>query len=78
MPTPNPASSTATTSSASAARDSQTCYPCWPEAPVVERLGRDPVAFLPKPFTSVELVEKIRQVLDAPWNGVPNGRRPDG
>ena len=47
------------------------------EAPVIERLSRDPVAFLPKPFTSVELVEKIRQVLDAPWNGLPNGRRPD-
>ena len=47
------------------------------EEPMGERLGRYPVAFLPKPFTSVELVEKIRQVLDAPRNGVPNGRRPD-
>jgi two-component system cell cycle sensor histidine kinase/response regulator CckA len=44
---------------------------------VVQRLGRDSVAFLPKPFTSVELVEKIRLVLDAPWNGLPTGRRPD-
>ena len=46
--------------------------------PVVQRLGRRSVAFLPKPFTSVELVKKVRQVLDAPWNGLPSGRRPDG
>ena len=43
--------------------------------PVVPRLARNPVAFLSKPFTSVELVEKIREVLDAPWNASPNGRR---
>ena len=48
------------------------------DEPVVQRLGRDSMAFLPKPFTSVELVEKIRQVLDAPWNGLPTRRRPDG
>jgi two-component system cell cycle sensor histidine kinase/response regulator CckA len=48
------------------------------DEPVVQRLGRDSVAFLPKPFTSVELVEKVRQVLDAPWNSVPTGRRPGG
>jgi CheY-like chemotaxis protein len=47
------------------------------EEPVVERLGRNPLAFLAKPFTSVELVDKIRQVLDAPWHGLPNGRCPD-
>jgi CheY-like chemotaxis protein len=41
--------------------------------PMAERLGRNPVAFLSKPFTSVELVDKIRQVLDAPWNGLANG-----
>ena len=35
----------------------------------VQRAGRSSVAFLPKPFTSVELVEKVREVLDAPWNG---------
>lgn len=45
--------------------------------PVVQRLGRDSVAFLEKPFTSVGLVEKVRQVLDTPWNGLPAGRRPD-
>jgi len=48
------------------------------DEPVVHRLGRNSVAFLPKPFTSVELVEKVRQVLDAPWNGAPAGRRSDG
>jgi len=48
------------------------------DEPVVQRLGRDSPAFLPKPFTSVELVEKVRRVLDAPWNGLPTGRRPNG
>jgi CheY-like chemotaxis protein len=45
---------------------------------VAPRLGRDAVAFLPKPFTSVELVEKVRQVLDAPWSGLPIGRHAGG
>ncbi len=44
------------------------------EDPEVQRAGRSPVAFLPKPFTSVELVEKVREVLDAPWNGSANER----
>ena len=48
------------------------------DEPVVQRLGRSSVAFLPKPFTSVELVEKVRQVLDTPWRGLPAGTRPDG
>ena len=48
------------------------------DEPVVQRLGRHSAAFLPKPFTSVELVEKVRQVLDAPWNGLPTGKGPDG
>jgi|HubBroStandDraft_3_1064219.scaffolds.fasta_scaffold223154_1 two-component system cell cycle sensor histidine kinase/response regulator CckA len=48
------------------------------DEPVVQRLGRDSVAFLPKPFTSVELVEKVRQVLDTPWNGLPIGRHSGG
>ncbi len=47
------------------------------EEPVLRRPGRMPVAFLPKPFTSVELVQKVRQVLDGPWNGGPAGKRPD-
>jgi two-component system, cell cycle sensor histidine kinase and response regulator CckA len=47
------------------------------DEPVVQRLGRDSVAFLQKPFTSVELVEKIRQILDVPWKGLPIGRRMD-
>ena len=50
----------------------------YPDEPVVQRPGREPLALLPKPFTSVELVEKIRQILDAPWNGRPCGRHPDG
>jgi CheY-like chemotaxis protein len=48
------------------------------DEPVVQRLCRDSVAFLPKPFTSVELVNKVRQVLDSPWNGLPPRRRSDG
>jgi two-component system cell cycle sensor histidine kinase/response regulator CckA len=48
------------------------------DEPIVQRLSQDSMAFLPKPFTSVELVEKVRQVLDAPWNGLPSGRHPDG
>ncbi len=46
--------------------------------PVVQRLGRDSIAFLPKPFTSITLAEKVRQVLDAPWNGIPLGRKAGG
>ena len=48
------------------------------DEPVVQRLGRNSMAFLPKPFTSVELVKKVRQVLDSPWNGLPPRRRADG
>jgi len=48
------------------------------DEPVVQRLGRDSPAFLEKPFTSVGLAEKVRQVLDAPWHGLPNGRPTDG
>jgi two-component system, cell cycle sensor histidine kinase and response regulator CckA len=43
------------------------------DEPVVQFLGRDSVPFLAKPFTSIELVAKVRQVLDA-----PPGMRPDG
>ena len=45
----------------------------YPEQPVIQRRGCDPVAFLPKPFTSFELVAKVRQVLDSPWNALPAG-----
>ncbi len=38
--------------------------------PVVHRLGRDSMVLLLKPFTSVELVKRVRQVLDAPWEGI--------
>jgi CheY-like chemotaxis protein len=48
------------------------------DEPVIQRLGRESVAFLAKPFTSVGLVEKVRQVLDAPWNGLPHERRAGG
>ncbi|HVN06623.1 MAG TPA: response regulator [Bryobacteraceae bacterium] len=34
--------------------------------PLVQLCNRDRNAFLAKPFTSVELVERIREVLDAP------------
>jgi CheY-like chemotaxis protein len=49
----------------------------YPDDPAIERLRHICAAFLPKPFTSVELVAKVRQVLDAPWNNRPTGRRPD-
>jgi two-component system cell cycle sensor histidine kinase/response regulator CckA len=48
------------------------------DEPIVQRLGRDSLAFLSKPFTSVGLADKIRQVLDAPWTGFPAGKRTDG
>lgn len=48
------------------------------DEPIIQRLGRASMAFLPKPFTSVELVEKVRQVLDMPWTGLPTERRPGG
>ena len=50
----------------------------YPDEPVIQRFGHTSVAFLSKPFTSIELVEKIRLVLDAPWNSSSAGRRPDG
>lgn len=48
------------------------------DEPLVQRLGRESLAFLAKPFTSVDLVEKVRQVLDSPWNGLPTERPADG
>lgn len=40
--------------------------------------GLDSTAFLEKPFTSITLAEKIRQVLDAPWNGTQLRRKAGG
>jgi two-component system cell cycle sensor histidine kinase/response regulator CckA len=48
------------------------------DEPLVQRLERDSVCFLAKPFTSVDLVEKVRQVLDAPWHGFPAERQSSG
>jgi two-component system, cell cycle sensor histidine kinase and response regulator CckA len=45
---------------------------------MLNRASLNSVAFLPKPFTSVELAAKVREVLDAPWEGYPAGKRADG
>jgi CheY-like chemotaxis protein len=50
----------------------------YPDQPAVQRLGRNSLAVLPKPFTSIELVDKVRQVLDTPWHGQPAPRTADG
>ncbi|HEY2016511.1 MAG TPA: response regulator [Bryobacteraceae bacterium] len=42
--------------------------------PVVETVGCNSPLFLPKPFTALDLTEKIRQTLDLPWSGLPNLR----
>jgi DNA-binding NtrC family response regulator len=42
--------------------------------PVVGAIERAPAHFLPKPFTATTLIEKIRRVLDEPWEGL--GIRP--
>ncbi|MFN7992986.1 MAG: response regulator [Bryobacteraceae bacterium] len=47
----------------------------YPQEPLVQRLGRDRAIFIQKPFTSVTLVEAIRRTLDAPWDGLPVGRK---
>lgn len=47
------------------------------DMPMVRRYSLRSVAFLPKPFTSVELVAKVREVLDAPWEGLTAEKRAD-
>ena len=40
--------------------------------PMVRNLERVPLMFLAKPFTAATLLEKVRQALDQPWNGLPD------
>jgi CheY-like chemotaxis protein len=39
--------------------------------PVVRAIERTPSIFLPKPFTTASLTEKVQTTLDQPWNGLP-------
>ena len=49
-----------------------------PELAMAQRLGGEPLAFLPKPFTSIDLVDKVREVLDTPRRHPAGGKHPDG
>ena len=40
--------------------------------PMVRHFERTPPIFLAKPFTAAALLEKVRQALDQPWNGLPD------
>src|SRR4051812_31758012 len=42
------------------------------EDPVVRTIERSASMFLPKPFTAAALMDKVRQTLDTPWNGLPD------
>jgi CheY-like chemotaxis protein len=42
--------------------------------PIVRSVEHTPSIFLAKPFTTATLMEKIRQSLDRPWQGLPEVR----
>ena len=39
--------------------------------PVVSTIEHSPSIFLPKPFTTAALMERVRESLTEPWNGLP-------
>jgi two-component system cell cycle sensor histidine kinase/response regulator CckA len=39
--------------------------------PVVRTIEHSPSIFLPKPFTTAALMERVQQSLTEPWNGLP-------
>jgi two-component system cell cycle sensor histidine kinase/response regulator CckA len=42
--------------------------------PLVRPVEPGPSMFLSKPFTSAALMDKIREALNGPWNGLPDIR----
>lgn len=43
------------------------------EDSIVRSLGKQSTLFLSKPFTATALMDKVRQALDRPWMGIPDG-----